>query len=395
MVGPYIYTTTDKGKILCIQSSSGKVKWQFQAMHKRRGKILSTANGRAYFTVWDRVYSLAEGALPKTDKPIQTGPLRRIARANKGNPTRRRYSPSRRYRPRRSYRNNNRYSRPHSRKRYGRDRLSLRRPPYSRYRRKPHYSSPDKRTPGYSYRRKRNPDRFKRQPSRTGNPDRVAIAKPRKHDIEPDKEPVTEPKTKLIKGKMVDSKTGKPIKGEIVAIPREDKQGKKRIHININGDGSFNFKIPDKDYDITFRSPGYSFTTIPVKEKEKWKKRKIKLEKLEPGTKFVLSNVFFEVHKATLKPGSIKELRSAVRLLRENPNLKIEITGHTDSTGSRKYNFYFSKKRAEVVHNFLIKHGISPQRLKIRGAGPTEPIATNKTKAGRAKNRRVEFKVIE
>lgn len=399
MVGPNIYTTTDTGKILCIQSDTGKIKWQFQAMHRRRGKILSTANGRAYFTVWDRVYSLSEGALKKTNRPVNTGPIRRMARSNTSPP----YRNSRRYtRYRRPY---SRYRRPYTRNRYGRDRIALNNPPYSRnrYRRyTPPYRRPYSRYNRKTYRRnntnappyRRTNTPRNRYNNNVGRPERVAIVKKRNNDIVPPYEEVKKPKTKPIKGKLVDQKTGNPIPGYVVAIPKKDKQGKKRITIKIGKDGGYNFKIPREDYDITFRSPGYSFTTIPVKKKEPWKKRIIKLKKLEPGTKFVVNNVFFRVHRATLLPGSIKELRRAVKMLRDNPGRRIEISGHTDSTGGRKYNFYFSRKRAEVVRNFLIKHGISPTRLTIRGAGPDEPIATNKTRAGRAKNRRVEFKVL-
>ncbi len=385
MVGQYIYTTTDKGKMICIESESGNVVWKFQALHKRRGKILSTANGRAYLTVWDRVYSLSEGALPKTKKPVNTEPIKRIARSNTNPPyrTRRNYK---RYKPR----NTRPYSR--YRRRYGRDRIARNNPPYSRNR--PKYGQDRIARNNPPYNRRKTPNTRARDNNNVGKPNRVAMIKKKDNDITPPYEKVKEPKTKPIKGKLVDKKTQKPIPGEAIAIPKKDKQGKKRIVIKIGNDGGYNFKIPKDDYDISFRSPGYSFTTIPIKKTDPWKKKIVKLEKLERGTKFVVNNVLFKVHKATLMPSSLKELRRAVKLLRENPGKKIEISGHTDSTGKRKYNFYFSRKRAEVVKNFLIKHGISPKRLTIRGAGTDEPIATNKTKAGRAKNRRVEFKVL-
>jgi outer membrane protein OmpA-like peptidoglycan-associated protein len=75
--------------------------------------------------------------------------------------------------------------------------------------------------------------------------------------------------------------------------------------------------------------------------------------------------------------------------------VRLEIVGHTDSTGSREINVDLSQRRAEAVQQYLVGKGIDESRLLTRGAGPDEPIADNKTKAGRAENRRIEFKLLQ
>lgn len=82
-------------------------------------------------------------------------------------------------------------------------------------------------------------------------------------------------------------------------------------------------------------------------------------------------------------------------ILKDNPEIRVEIGGHTDSTGSDKANLRLSEKRAQSAKKYIQdKYNISGDRMRVKGYGKTKPIADNKTKEGRAKNRRVEFKVI-
>jgi len=81
-------------------------------------------------------------------------------------------------------------------------------------------------------------------------------------------------------------------------------------------------------------------------------------------------------------------------ILKENPNIKVEIAGHTDSLGSEKANQKISEKRAESAKKYIMdKFNISGERMMVKGYGSKKPIADDKTKEGRTKNRRVEFKV--
>ncbi len=109
---------------------------------------------------------------------------------------------------------------------------------------------------------------------------------------------------------------------------------------------------------------------------------------------YVLRNIYYDFDKWTLKPESYPVLDSLVKLLKENPQLKVEIRSHTDSIGSEEYNLWLSQKRAESVVRYLVSKGISPDRLIAKGYGEKYPIASNATPEGRAKNRRTEFVII-
>lgn len=120
----------------------------------------------------------------------------------------------------------------------------------------------------------------------------------------------------------------------------------------------------------------------------------IKLEELEAGESIVVPNIYFEFNKAYLRRESIKTLNNIVDQLKKNPRIKLEIQGHTDNIGTKEYNQKLSEKRADAVMEYLIKNGISPERLRSKGFGETKPIATNNTEEGRSKNRRTEFLMI-
>jgi len=109
----------------------------------------------------------------------------------------------------------------------------------------------------------------------------------------------------------------------------------------------------------------------------------------------VIQGIEFDVNKATIRPKSFKILDEAVKVLTDYPKLRIEISGHTDTDGKRDHNVELSKKRADSVKEYMTKKGIGSERVETRGAGPDEPIADNKTKAGKQKNRRIEFKLLQ
>lgn len=109
----------------------------------------------------------------------------------------------------------------------------------------------------------------------------------------------------------------------------------------------------------------------------------------------VLKNVLFETGSATLLDVSLAELNRLFRLLMDYPELRIQINGHTDNVGSEVDNKLLSEQRAAAVYDFLVAQGVAEDRLTYRGFGESEPIDTNDTPAGRARNRRTEFQVVE
>lgn len=120
----------------------------------------------------------------------------------------------------------------------------------------------------------------------------------------------------------------------------------------------------------------------------------IELKNIKIGSTIALRNIFFDTGKSTLRPESNSELERLVKLLKDVPKLKIEISGHTDNTGSATINNSLSKDRAEAVVSYLKTKGISADRLTSEGYGSSKPIASNDTSAGRQENRRTEFKII-
>ncbi|MFO8087987.1 MAG: OmpA family protein [Bacteroidales bacterium] len=113
-----------------------------------------------------------------------------------------------------------------------------------------------------------------------------------------------------------------------------------------------------------------------------------------PGFVFELKNIYFEFDKAYFKAESRDELQALYRFLMRNPDVYIEIQGHTDSLGSRSYNQNLSQRRALSVKRFLEQKGIDSQRLTARGYGKQQPLRSNRTDEGRAFNRRVMIKVL-
>ncbi len=114
---------------------------------------------------------------------------------------------------------------------------------------------------------------------------------------------------------------------------------------------------------------------------------------LEKGKKVVLRGINFEFNKATLTRDSRDTLEKAYAALVANPDVQVEISGHTDNVGSDEYNQDLSLRRAQTVKNWLVQRGIAGNRMKTVGKGEMEPIANNDNAEGRAENRRIEFYV--
>jgi outer membrane protein OmpA-like peptidoglycan-associated protein len=112
-------------------------------------------------------------------------------------------------------------------------------------------------------------------------------------------------------------------------------------------------------------------------------------------TRVTLRGVNFELGKAVLLPISREILQDVARSLVTNPAVRVEVAGHTDSTGSRAVNERLSLARAESVKAFLIENGVEAGRMEVRGYASTQPVASNKTASGRAQNRRVELRRID
>ena len=113
--------------------------------------------------------------------------------------------------------------------------------------------------------------------------------------------------------------------------------------------------------------------------------------RLATDGKIITYGITFDIGKATIKPESMTEINRIFDLMNQNPNLKFEVQGHTDNTGTVAGNQKLSEQRAQAIVAKLVEMGISADRLSAKGLGQSAPLADNSTEEGRAKNRRVEF----
>ena len=116
---------------------------------------------------------------------------------------------------------------------------------------------------------------------------------------------------------------------------------------------------------------------------------------VEVPEKIVLRGINFDFDKSNIKPEFMPVLDEAVKILKENSDIKVIIEGHTDWTGAEKYNQGLSERRAASVCNYLVEKGISQNSLETVGYGEADPIADNHTREGRNMNRRVVFKILD
>ena len=113
--------------------------------------------------------------------------------------------------------------------------------------------------------------------------------------------------------------------------------------------------------------------------------------KLDEKGHVAIYGIHFDIDKADLKPEAADQLQEMVKLMLAYPDLRIEIEGHTDSTGTPEHNMNLSQRRADTVRNYLLLFGIDEARITTKGYGQTKPVASNDTDDGRALNRRVEL----
>lgn len=154
--------------------------------------------------------------------------------------------------------------------------------------------------------------------------------------------------------------------------------------------------IPLKDngsYVVQVGTPGYMgyHDTLPKTLPEVFQ---IAMQPIKKNAVIILENLFFDTNKTTIKNASTASMEELYNALKNNPDMKIMIIGHTDNVGTDAYNQQLSEGRAKSVRNEMVKRGIAPERMQWKGMGESQPITTNTTDEGRAKNRRVEIKIL-
>ena len=206
------------------------------------------------------------------------------------------------------------------------------------------------------------------------------------------------PKMTILKGVISDSKTYKLLEAAVELIDNSLNEVIATFKSN-STTGKYLVSLPSgKNYGIAVKKDGYLFHSenFDLKASEEFQEveKDIALKPIEVGQSIILKNIFFDFDKATIRPESTNELDRLIKLLTENPTLKIELGSHTDSKGSDEYNQKLSQSRSQSVVTYLIGKGIATDRLVAKGYGETVPVATNDTEAGRQENRRTEFKIL-
>jgi outer membrane protein OmpA-like peptidoglycan-associated protein/tetratricopeptide (TPR) repeat protein len=225
--------------------------------------------------------------------------------------------------------------------------------------------------------------------------DTVVIIKeiPKPAQPEPPKEVVL-----FLIGKITDMETKEPVLARIEVFDLSTDQIVSTT-ASSDVDGSYRVKLPaKKSYMINLRATGFlsdmKRVTLSDSYTEEFYTLDAQLVKVKVGKKVVLNNILFELGKSVLTTGSSAELNKLAAILQDSPQMTIEISGHTDNTGSPVLNAKLSSDRAKAVVDYLVKKGIDIGRLTYKGYGSEQPIADNATAEGKAKNRRVEFKIL-
>ena len=204
----------------------------------------------------------------------------------------------------------------------------------------------------------------------------------------------------LLKGKVIDESNAAPLGAVITLVNNETNA----IISRLNADpttGEFELVIPHGgNYGVATEKSGYLFNSINFNLPQFAEYQEIDthiiMVKAEVGSKVVMKNIFFDIGKSDLKNESIAEVENIRKLLIINPNLKVQVNGHTDNSGNANTNKTLSLARASAVVNYLSSHGVEAGRLSAKGYGAERPIVSNDDEiGGREINRRTEIEVIK
>ncbi len=201
----------------------------------------------------------------------------------------------------------------------------------------------------------------------------------------------------VFKGKTLDAITKKAVEAVIEITDNESGDIVQTFTTN-SATGKFLISLESgANYGIAVKADGYLFHSenfdIPQGSAYNLVNKTIELKNIKIGSKIALRNVFFDTGKSNIRSESNAELDRLVQLLKDVPSLKIELSGHTDNTGSAQNNIKLSQARADAVVQYLTSKGIAGNRLTAKGYGSDKPVDTNSTATGRQNNRRTEFEI--
>jgi outer membrane protein OmpA-like peptidoglycan-associated protein len=205
-------------------------------------------------------------------------------------------------------------------------------------------------------------------------------------------------KLTFVKGKVYDKNTKEPIQGTVDLVDLVSLKAVTRAYSDVNGNflailpGGKNYLMNIDKQGYLFYSDNFSLDHVEADYKKPFL-LDVPLQPIDTGVAIELKNIFFDVDKFDLKPESKAECEKLVAFLKNNPRLRIEISGHTDSDGNKKANQVLSQNRAKAVYDYAVNAGIPAARMTYKGYGDSKPKVPNTTPENKAKNRRTEMKI--
>ncbi|MEL6676014.1 MAG: FG-GAP-like repeat-containing protein [Bacteroidota bacterium] len=167
----------------------------------------------------------------------------------------------------------------------------------------------------------------------------------------------------------------------------------------VRPDGTYQICLPAGEFQFGTQAQGYFYriTEFVVTDSMRGSRQEIDilLDPLRKEAKMVMKHIYFDVDKADLRDESLYELGQLSKIMQDNPSLKVEIAGHTDSDATDAYNQTLSQNRAESVVDFLMTQGIAKDRISAVGYGESQPVAPNDSPENKQLNRRTECKVVD
>lgn len=199
-------------------------------------------------------------------------------------------------------------------------------------------------------------------------------------------------------GTLTDAATGVPLAGTVTIS--HHLSGALMAEAPAGADGKFQLLIPEEgDYGLSADANGYLILSRKLRVRKQDTQQQLeatlRMHPLKIGSTAIMSNIFFDFGKASLRTESIGELDKIKKFLENAPSLKLQINGHTDNVGNATYNKILSRRRAKSVKNYLVQNGIGEDRLFVMGFGQERPLVSNDDEEeGRALNRRTEIEVL-
>ena len=207
-------------------------------------------------------------------------------------------------------------------------------------------------------------------------------------------------RSSYISGIIYDSLTSKPLQASIELFNLSSNQAASKV-VSDSINGKYLMVLTEgAEYALYIDAKDYLFKSFHFDLKQQNDNitavvANIALSQIGNGEKTTLNNVLFELDSYAISEKSDIALLFVIDYLKNHPELIIEIAGHTDNTGTDTYNLNLSNNRAKAVYSYLLAGGVDIEKISYQGYGSTQPFASNNTEYGRAKNRRIELKIIK